>query len=340
MLKSFFVGLSRASQSGKMILLLVIANLLFSFPIVIPILLVVMVTSSGHLASEKLLADKIDVNWLIDLFNHQFAGASLESAAAEVGTLLIVIGVLYILLNTLFAGGILEIFHSEDGQFTMRKFWTGCGAWFWRFFRLMLLSFIFYGIAYGIFKLMTAPINSSEETASEYAPIFYQRWAASVVLVMLFAYINMVFDYAKIGAVVNNNRRMFQETFRALRFTLRRFFTVYGLYWLVTIAGLVLFVFFAWTRSLLPQRSGGAVLLAMLIGQMAIAGRVWTRLNFYASELYMFERLSPSRAAPERSQPIEFGPPARNPIDTDATEISSPRDNETEVVVQSEPDKL
>lgn len=46
----------------------------------------------------------------------------------------------YLLLNTLFAGGVIGVINSADGLFTMRKFWGEAGAHFWRFFRLMLIS--------------------------------------------------------------------------------------------------------------------------------------------------------------------------------------------------------
>ncbi|MGH9844617.1 MAG: hypothetical protein ACREEM_38340, partial [Blastocatellia bacterium] len=193
-----------------MILLLVVANILFTFPIVTPILIVVAMTSGGTMAAERLLADKLDLNWLTDLFNHQFAGASLESTGTQAGTLLAVMGVLYLLLNTLFAGGILESLNAADGRFTMRSFWTGCGVYFGRFFRLMLISLVFYALAYGVYKLVSAPIDRSEKTAFEYAPLFYKRWAADALLVLLFAFVNMVFDYAKIGAVVRDSRGMWR----------------------------------------------------------------------------------------------------------------------------------
>src|SRR5262245_25883694 len=196
MLKSFFIGFSRANRSGKMILLLVLANIIFAIPIITPILLVIVMTSNGHLAAERLFSDKLDIRWLTDLINQQFAGWSLESTGAELRILLPVMGAIYLLLNTLFAGVILEVYHSEDGQFTMRKFWMGCGAWFGRFFRLMLISLFFYSVAYGIFKLIGTQITSSAATADEYWPVFYQRWAANAVLVLLFAFVNMVFDYA------------------------------------------------------------------------------------------------------------------------------------------------
>lgn len=310
MIRSFFVGISEASRSWKMILLLLAANILLALPVVIPIFLLVVMTSGGTLAANKLSADKLDALWLIDLFNHQFPGAALETVAAQVGVLLLVMGAIYLLLNTLFAGGILAVFNSEDGRFDARKFWAGCGAWFWRFFRLLLISLVFYGVAFGIYLLLRWPIDSAAEQASAFESVVYKRWAAMIGLALLFAFVNMVFDYAKIGAIVRDSRGMWRETFRALRFVFRNFFQAFGLYLLVAIIGLIVFLVLNWLRWSVNQSSFAAMLLAILLGQITIAGRVWTRLVFYAAEMNLYKKLAPVRATlvePVVAEPeIEF----------------------------------
>src|SRR5262249_25851019 len=150
MIRSLFVGITEANRSWKMILLLISANILLSLPGANPICLLIVGASSGTLAADSLMADKLDLLWLIDLFNHQFPGAAIETVASQVGVLLVVIGAVYLLLNTLFAGGVIGALNSTDGLFTMRKFWGEAGANFWRFFRLMVILFVFYGIAFGV----------------------------------------------------------------------------------------------------------------------------------------------------------------------------------------------
>jgi hypothetical protein len=293
MIGSFLVGISEASRSWKMILLLLAANILFSLPIVVPIFLLIVMTGSGTLAADRLFADKLDATWLIDVFNHQFPGAALETVAAQVGVLLLVSGVSYLLLNTLFAGGLIAVFHSADGLFEMHKFWAGCGACFWRFFRLLLISLIFYGIAYGLYALLRWPIDNVAATASAFESVVYKRWAALAALVLLFAFVNMIFDYAKIGAVASNRHKMWRETFRAIRFAFGNFFSAFGLYLLVAIVGLAVFLALNWLRWSVDQSLGAGVLLAILIGQLAMAGRMWTRLVFYSAQMHLYKKLAP-----------------------------------------------
>ncbi|MGH9768338.1 MAG: hypothetical protein ACREAB_12960 [Blastocatellia bacterium] len=307
MIGSFLIGINEANRSWKMIMLLLAANILISLPIVVPIFLLIVFTSGGTLAADRLMADKLDVVWLTDLFNHQFPGAALETVASQVGILLAVTGVGYLLLNTLFAGGVIGVLNSADGWFTMRKFWSEGGAHFWRFFRLMLISLIFYGVAIGIYALLRWPIEDAAEEASAFESVIYKRWAAMALLALMFAFVNMVFDYAKISTVIHNTRGMFRETFRALRFAFRNFFSAFALYLIIALLGLVVFLTFNSLRWSVDQSSAPNVLLAILLGQIVIAGRMWNRLVFYAAEMYLYKKLSPITATAHVVEPqLEF----------------------------------
>ncbi|MDX2030768.1 MAG: hypothetical protein SF339_08865 [Blastocatellia bacterium] len=312
MRKSFLAGMLNATRHWKMVLLLLVANLLAAIPIVAPIFATIVMTTSGTATADALLADKLDVIWLADLFNNRFAGFSLESLGAQTGLLLLALGLGYLILNTLFAGGILEVLQAPDGAFGMRRFWAGCGAWFGRFTRLLLLSLFVYGAALFLHGRLAALVNAGEEKAHAYAPFAWRKWALTALLLALLAFINMVFDYAKIGTVVNDRHGMFQEALRAFRFAGRHFFSTYGLYILAGLTGLAVFALPVWLRSRIPQSSMGAVFLAFLLGQLAIGARMWARVMLYGAELHYFRRHMPA-PPPEyefarASEPYEFAP--------------------------------
>jgi hypothetical protein len=301
MIISFFVGINEANRSWKMILLLLAANVLSALPLIVPIFLLVFGASRGTIAADSLMADKLDAAWLIDVANHQFPGAAIETVALQVGGLFVVMGACYLLLNTLLTGGVIGVFNSADGLFTMRKFWGEAGAYFWRFFRLTLISLIFYGVAVGIYALLRSPIKNAQGQASAFESVIYKKWAAMALLALLFAFINMVFDYAKIGTVARsvrgNGKGMFRETFMAFRFAFRNIFSAFGLYLIIALVGFALFIVFNTLRWSVDQSSAGRVSLAILLGQIAIAGRMWTRLVFYAAEMHLYKKLAPAAAS-------------------------------------------
>ncbi|HLG15125.1 MAG TPA: hypothetical protein VJH03_11570 [Blastocatellia bacterium] len=304
MIKSFLTGMRQASGSWKMILLLLGANILFALPLAVPIFLLMAQTAGGTVFAERLYDDNLNAIWFSDLINERFAQASPVTLALQVAAMLVVVGSAYLLVNTLFAGGILEVYTSSDGRFTMRKFWAGCGAYFWRFFRLTLIAAIFYAIVVGGYALVRWAINKVDEKAAAEQPGALVGFAALLVLLLLISVVNMVLDYARIGAVINERRRMFRETFKAARLALRHFARTFGLYVIIGVAGLILFSFVFWLRSLVHQTSLGGVILAVAVGQLAIASRMWTRLTYYSAQINLYRSIAPVQA-PEVAESAE-----------------------------------
>jgi len=295
MIRSLIIGLLHASRSWKMILLLLVANNLFTLPLVVPIFWLVALTTGRTLTADRMFASKLDIRWIVDLINNQMPGFSLESTGIQIGLSIAVMALIYLLLNTFFVGGIIEVFAVDYGHFTMRRFWAGCGAYFWRFFRLMLISFFFYGGAGFIYFVVQGTINSAAAQAMSYESIIYRRWGSLLLLIVMLGFVNMIFDYAKIRTVVEDSRSMFRETFSALGFSLRHLFSVSALYLIIAVIGMAPFFLLVHLRDSIDQSSVIAVTTAILAGQTAIAARMWTRLTFFAAELDFYRRYRPKK---------------------------------------------
>ena len=277
-----------------MILLLLVANILFSIPLALLVFLLITQTAGGTLFVQHLYDDKLNSLWLIDVINEQFTGASPATFALQITGMLVVTGTGYLLVNTLLAGGIIEIFASTDRRFTMRRFWGGCGGHFWRFFRLMWISMVFYAMTIGIYWLIMWQIGKADSTATVERPTVIKSFAPMLLLLLLIAVVNMVFDYARIASVINDRRKMLRETFKAVGFAFRHPVSAFGLYLILGVSGLALFAFLFWLRSLVYQDSLGAILLAVVIAQLAMASRMWTRVAYYAGQVDLYQSLVPA----------------------------------------------
>jgi hypothetical protein len=118
----------------------------------------------------------------------------------------------------------------------------------------------------------------------------------------------MVFDYAKIGTVVKDSKGMFRETLKAFRFVFGNFFSAFGLYLLIALVGGLVFLALNFLRWSVNQSAMGGVLLAFFLGQIAMAGRMWTRVVFYAAETYLYKKqatISPAKMV-SVEPPLEF----------------------------------
>ncbi len=293
-LSSFRIGIERAIRNWKMAVLLAAASIFIAAPVALLVLTVVTLTTSGKPAANRLLSDNLDVIWLIDLINEQFPGTSLTTIVTELGFMLVLLGVFYLITNVFFAGGIIEVLSTRDGDVSMRRFWSGAGAYFWRFCRLWLISLAAYSAIFIIYSIALATIGSFGEGAIAEAPGAIKKWGATAILVLALAIVNMIFDYARIGTVVNSSHKMFRETVRAVRFVAHRFLPACSLYLMVALMGAALFWLLTLLRSAVDQSSVILVIIAIALGQVAIAAKIWSRLVFYAAQLNLYQQLVPT----------------------------------------------
>ncbi len=298
MLRSFLVGIKDATRSWQMILLLLVTSLVIAIPAAGPVFLAVFLTSRGTLAPMGLLGDKIHPLWLIDLFNSRLDGTSLLNSAAEVGVLVVILTFFYLLLNVFFAGGIIEVLAKRDGvRFSLRRFWAGAGANFPRFFRLWIFSCVLNAIAIGVFVFRMMSISDASKDSAREKPVSVKALLAFFLLMLILMVINMVFDYARIGAVLNERRRMVRETLLAFRFSFRHFPSTFGLYLMIGVAGGVVFLLLTAGRAAITQDSLMAATLAFIVAQFAIAARLWNRIAFYAGQIDLYRKLGPETVA-------------------------------------------
>jgi len=315
---AFRTGITQALRTWKMALLVTLASILFAVPVATLFVSTAIQTSALSFAARRLMADTLDPVWLIDFANEQLGGKSLASFSLDMGLMFLFGGVLFLVTNVLLSGGVLEVLACDDGRFSMKRFVSGVGTFLWRFVRLWLISLAIYGVTFFGYLIAIGVINSYEVTADAERPTAIAKWIATALLVSGFFLINLVFAYARIATVVNGSHRMIRETMLAIRFVLKRFFATLTLQVLALLLGLLLFALFTSIRSLIVQSSLTTVFVALIIGQLAILLRSWSRVVAYASALQFYRTTAP---------PVEMQEPFLRIVPEFATAIDTRNTN-------------
>jgi len=183
------------------------------------------------------------------------------------------------------AGGALDRL-ARDHAIGTAAFFSACGVYFVRFIRLAIIASVAYWVLFipyhnwlfdDLYPAVTANLTV-ERTAFLIRLGLYAAFAVPLFLV------NILFDYAKIRAVVEDRRSMIGAVIAGLRFMRRHPGAVVGLYLLdATLFLLVVGLYF------LIAPGGTANLLAFGIGQLYIVLRVIVRLQFTASQTALFQ---------------------------------------------------
>jgi hypothetical protein len=210
---------------------------------------------------------------------------------------------LYIAAWLFLAGGIIDRL-ARDRAIGANGFFAACGVFFFRFLRLAVVQWLVYAFLFGsmhwwlfgrLYLRITREV-SAERTA------FLVRLVLYVVFGILVAAATMIFDYAKVRAVVEDRRSMLGATKAALGFIQRNYAAAVGVF----AANFALFVLIIGIYALVAPGAGGAgvsMWLGFAISQLYILGRLWVKLVFWASETALFQsRLAhagyTARAAP------------------------------------------
>jgi hypothetical protein len=197
---------------------------------------------------------------------------------------------LYVLAWIFLAGGIVDRL-ARDRAIGAHGFFAACGVFFFRFLRLAIVQWLVYAFLFAylhdwLFDTFYPRIThemSVERTA------FLTRLALYLVFGLLVAAAALVFDYAKVRAVVEDRRSMLSAIGAALGFVRRNTAAATGAF----AANCILFVVVVGVYALVAPGAGGAgpsMWVGFALGQLYVIGRLWVKLLFWASETSLFQR--------------------------------------------------
>jgi hypothetical protein len=170
-------------------------------------------------------------------------------------------------------------------------FFAACGVYFIRFCRLALIAGPIYWLALAVvqpwliddvYPRLTAGLTAEPQA-------FYVRLGLYAVVGAILLAVNLVLDYAKVRAVVEDRRSMIGAALAGLRFVRRRPVAAVTLYLanVALLAGLLAIYAAAAPDAALPGT--GPMWVIFLIGQLYIVGRLLIRLLFLASQTSYFQ---------------------------------------------------
>jgi hypothetical protein len=218
------------------------------------------------------------------------------------------LGAGYLLLWLFLTGGILDRY-ARNRQTRSHEFFTACGVYFVRFLRLApIIAFTYYVLfRYVHTWLFDDLYDELTRNLTVERTAFMWRVALYAAFGLLLLTANVIFDYAKVRAVVEDRRSMIGAIVAGVRFVRRNLAGVVALYLL---DGLMFVAVVAIYALVAPGAgTGGPVMwLGFAVSQAYLLARLWVRLLFLGSETSLFQgRLAHAgyvaNAAPPRPEP-------------------------------------
>jgi hypothetical protein len=186
---------------------------------------------------------------------------------------------LFPLFMVFITGGILAVYR-EDRRFSAGEFFAAAGAFFWRFVRLALFSLVPFALLGAAFSGARKLSNYVGDRAVAAQTGFYILLAGAAVVVLLVLFVRLWFDIAQVRAVLQDERRMWPNMWRALGISWRNVTTLFRVYLCISgVAWAVLaMAIFVWAK-LPPTATPATLVLLQLIVLTQLGVRLWQRAS-------------------------------------------------------------
>lgn len=196
----------------------------------------------------------------------------------------------YVLAWLFLQGGILDRI-ARARRIGAHGFFAASGAFFFRFLRLGLVAGVMYWFLFTyVHEWLFAKwyVNATRDLAVE-RTAFYWRLLMYGIFTALLTLTTVIFDYAKVRAVIEDRRSMVGALIAAIRFIWRHPARIVGVYLLNAILFLVVVAIWA---VVAPGAggSGASMWLGVVMSQCYILARLIVKLQVLASETTLFQQ--------------------------------------------------
>lgn len=183
-------------------------------------------------------------------------------------------------------GGILSAY-SADYKLSTGEFFQFCGAYFWRWVRLLAFMIILLvPVGFVGYELLTWSGRLMLDAAGEKTG--YWALLGSILLISFIAMtVRLWFDMAQVRTVIEEEPAIRRSFVHAFKFTFRNFGSLFWLYLRVTVLAWLGMALALWMVARMPARHS---VLSFLLLEIALLWWAATRLWQRASEVVWYQR--------------------------------------------------
>jgi hypothetical protein len=304
---AFFDGIRRVNQAPVILACVFLVTLLTALPMSLVLRDSLRASLGNSLAADEALRG-VNYQWWSEYSAAQPAGSISRTFSTSVigfavvldnvstlldngtrPTGLLMLGAAYLLLWLFLAGGILDRY-ARNRPTRVHEFFTACGIYFVRFLRLapiiaatyyVLFRYVHPWLFDDLYDRVTHDLTV-ERTA------FFWRVGFYLIFGLLLIVANVIFDYARARAVIEDRRSMIGALGAGLRFVRRNLGAVTAVYAMDALLFVVVLALYGLAAPGAGS-SGGLMWLGLLVSQVYLLARLWVRLVFFASSVSLFQ---------------------------------------------------
>ncbi len=280
-LKALRTGLNRLRIAKRLVLVYYLVNVCFGVIIALP-LWAILNRFVGHSLMGADIRNGIDAQFIAELIAYN------RSGLLSLGLPILFAVAIYGLVSLFMSAGALAVLASGE-RYQPAVFWGAAGKFFGRFLRLALWSSLLL-VVVSLLPLVAFGLQRLIYGSDPYEYISYWGFWIQIGLALLGLFFSCIaMDYARIRAVLTQEKRMRVSLWQGIRFTLENLGGTVGLAVLLFVAGVVALAIYQPLSGGLSGPTPILVGMLFLMQQLYVAWRMALRLTRYASELELYQ---------------------------------------------------
>jgi hypothetical protein len=207
---------------------------------------------------------------------------------------ILALGAVYLLAQTFLTGGLLGVFRSPQGGWTVRSLLHGSGFYAGRLLRVMLLALAAAAVVFWLHAPLAGWMDErAREAVSETGALAWSLGRYALLLGAL-VFVHMVSSFAKVIVVVEERSSAILAFLSSLGFCLRNLGRTLGQYAMLAMAGLALLLAWCVFDGGLEVTGYKTQLVFLLLAQAFVLARIKLRLLLLAWQVALYRsRVTP-----------------------------------------------
>jgi hypothetical protein len=278
MLKILLKSFNQISQKPILVLFLYAVGFVLAMLVARPFYVTFLNEANTSVALDKLIAD-FDFMIFTDFFHQS------QKAFRPFVPLVFVLGLVYLLLNTFFAGGVLNV--ADQEKFSMPRFFEASAKHFRRFALLLVFLFIFLMALVALAGMFFFIFAAIAEGGSEKD---YILWMIPPVLILLYfvGFVVIMGDYGRVMLFKSQTLTPYAAFWKAFSYIFKRPATL-ALFWLIIVLVIILSTVYLGVDSLIGMHSGLTIFVMFLVQQIFVLARTFLKISTQIAAKNYFE---------------------------------------------------
>jgi hypothetical protein len=209
----------------------------------------------------------------------------------------------YLLVQEFFTGGLIAVFNNPKKNHIVDFFYGGVKYWV-RMTQVFLISLVFFALAFKMSdicsNLITTWFINSENVVWE----FLIRALKYVFLICFLGFVMMFSDYCKMNLAIKDHHKIVKAIFETALFIKKNFYIVGVTFLAVNIIGAIGALGYNLIEKQIPRSPYYFLILFFILQQMLIIFRLFIRMLFYSTGVYLFNELSAEEVSADSQEEL------------------------------------